>query len=350
MSARSRLLAVVAAQKRREADAARAESDLLYLRDIHLAAAIQQLAHQQHQQHRAALHALLQTSAHVSDDGSICILLHDHCLGSGWLGKAALASTAAQQQLEATAVPEPCGAGSVFRFRVPTLCDEWRIQLSLVFDPQYDVPGFVRTPVAVHVDSHHIDALDAAVPCTDLPPHRHCRGQDAELDLPCLCEIWLSMAGQKEPGQPKPDLHPLARPLLLALLFDALPPQPHRRVAAILAGSYSAEFCMPGAADQRDAVTLMCVPEHGRLALRIRSHNPVAFSAAVAAVAARLLLLLLGRDAGPCAQALGDLQAKHARLAAALARGSEEAPAAHADFVLVEDVEPTAILALGERE
>ncbi|KAJ1858743.1 hypothetical protein GGF49_000573 [Coemansia sp. RSA 1853] len=156
-------------------------------------------------------------------------------------------------------------------------------------------------------------------------------------ELPHVCEIWLALS-DPESRTSTGATCAQARHLLSALLFENLPPQAHQRNASIMVGSYTAEFRLIGADSSQPSTTVMCVPEHGHLALRISSPCALAYCAVVAAIAERLMLLLGASNNGNVSFAvLSDLQAECAEaVGGLLAESSEPDTLSRADFALVE--------------
>ncbi|KAI9470193.1 hypothetical protein BX667DRAFT_533644 [Coemansia mojavensis] len=298
----SELLAIVAQQEAHAKEEAAAKKQVAYLQDIHLALVLQRLDQQ-------SKSAFLETSIHVSKAGTVCVVLHNQQLGSSWRGKsgskiagnmsnsllnrhvgrAQFVSLTTRRELHLDTRPETRDCDSVFEFQPPNLCDEWTVDLTLIYEPQYELPRFMALPIAVSISTHHIDALDAIAPCSS--PANTPAYLGPKCELPNLCEIWLVPAQHgKECSFQNDDS--LARRLLFALLFENLPPQAAQRISAIMVGSYSAEFCLLDPAARNASVSVMCIPEDSHLSLHIRSSNWLAYSAVVAAIAGRLILLL----------------------------------------------------------
>ncbi|KAJ2428002.1 hypothetical protein GGF47_001538 [Coemansia sp. RSA 2524] len=223
--------------------------------------------------------------------------------------------------------------GSVFRFQLPTHCVEWTVRLALVYEPQYKVPAYVSIPASTYISSHHIDALDFIVPCSGIDQ----AATPAATELPHVCEIWLALSDSDSRISTGATCVQAQR-LLSALLFENLPPQAHKRIRSIMVGSYTAEFCLFGVDDSQSSTTVMCVPEHGHLALRISSPCALAYCAVVAAIAERLMLLLGASSDGNVSFAvLSDLRAECAEAVGGLLVGSDEPDTpSRADFALVE--------------
>ncbi|KAJ1790598.1 hypothetical protein LPJ67_002103 [Coemansia sp. RSA 1938] len=223
--------------------------------------------------------------------------------------------------------------GSVFRFQLPTHCVEWTVRLALVYEPQYKVPAYVSIPASTYISSHHIDALDFIVPCSGIDQ----AATPVATELPHVCEIWLALSDSDSRISTGATCVQAQR-LLSALLFENLPPQAHKRIRSIMVGSYTAEFCLFGVDDSQSSTTVMCVPEHGHLALRISSPCALAYCAVVAAIAERLMLLLGASSDGNVSFAvLSDLRAECAEAVGGLLVGSGEPDTpSRADFALVE--------------
>ncbi|KAJ2503374.1 hypothetical protein GGH96_000395 [Coemansia sp. RSA 1972] len=276
-------------------------NELAYLQDVHLAVALQRLDQQ-------TIRLFLKTFIYVSDVGDVCIVVRDQQLGEGWFG-------------------------SVFRFQLPTHCVEWAVRLALVYEPQYKIPAYVSIPASTYISSHHIDALDFIVPCNNIDR----AATPVATELPHVCEIWLALSDSDSRISTGATCAQAQR-LLSALLFENLPPQAHKRIRSIMVGSYTAELCLFGADTSQPSTTVMCVPEHGHLALRISSPHALAYRAVVAAIAERLMLLLGASSDGNVSFAvLSDLQAECAEAVGGLLSepGEPDTPSM-VDFALVE--------------
>ncbi|KAJ2304826.1 hypothetical protein H4S02_009267 [Coemansia sp. RSA 2611] len=132
-----------------------------------------------------------------------------------------------------------------------------------------------------------------------------------------------------------------AQRLLFTLMFENLPLQAHQRISTTMIGSYSAQFCLPDTTDRQPCVSVMCVPEHRHLALRISSASHIAYGATVAALANRLVLLLsVGNDADPTSlQSLRDLQTKYTDFVGKILQDADPPDLSpKVDFALVEQV------------
>ncbi|KAJ2271646.1 hypothetical protein EV176_003914 [Coemansia sp. RSA 451] len=326
MCAGNELVAIIANQESREAEETKLKNELAYLQDVHLAVALQRLDQQ-------TIRLFLKTFIYVSDVGDVCIVLRDQQLGEGWLGRATFESSIAEHKLSLDSKANVLDQNSVFHFQLPTHCVEWTVRLALVYEPQYKVPAYVSIPASTYISSHHIDALDFIVPCSGIDQ----AATPAATELPHVCEIWLALSDSDSRISTGATCVQAQR-LLSALLFENLPPQAHKRIRSIMVGSYTAEFCLFGVDDSQSSTTVMCVPEHGHLALRISSPCALAYCAVVAAIAERLMLLLGASSDGNVSFAvLSDLRAECAEAVGGLLVGSGEPDTpSRADFALVE--------------
>ncbi|KAJ2778289.1 hypothetical protein GGI15_004224, partial [Coemansia interrupta] len=185
---------------------------------------------------------------------------------------------------------------SEFCFRLPSIQDEWVAEIFLRFDPSdagstaaEAALAEIHVPQAVeaHVDSIHVDILDALQPCAADGQEQHGYGAgvpdaNQEYSVPHLCELWIATA----PGS-SGSVATMAPRLVSALLFEKLPLQgAHSKVSAVMISPTMAEFSVP------DRVSVMCVCETDRLALRISSHGHAAYVSVVVAMIKRLALLL----------------------------------------------------------
>ncbi|KAJ1832565.1 hypothetical protein LPJ73_007984, partial [Coemansia sp. RSA 2703] len=120
----------------------------------------------------------------------------------------------------------------------------------MVLGPEWTVTDLtkIHIPQAVeaHVDSIHVDILDALQPCAADTAEQYlgnASGSDAEAEylVPHLCELWIIAAHGSSRS-----MAAIAPELLSALLFEKLPPQSaHNKVAAVMISPTMAEFCVP---------------------------------------------------------------------------------------------------------
>ncbi|KAJ2598986.1 hypothetical protein H4R99_003888 [Coemansia sp. RSA 1722] len=217
--------------------------------------------------------------SYISDKDVLNIVVRGQRLGNGWTGKSAeLGNSLAE-------IFEP--SGSLFRFQLPTILEEWSLDFSLVFDPQYTVPGFVSLPVLRPINTIHIDALDSLQPCSD-QDHAAQAQLDAVAAIPHLCEVWV-----KPESMNTSELSDLAPKLLLALLFEKISPlKAHQIMSAVMISPTAAEFRIPSVSGNPGYVNIMCICEHGRLALRLCSAIKDVYLGVLVAIIKRLCLLL----------------------------------------------------------
>ncbi|KAJ2225410.1 hypothetical protein IWW45_007890 [Coemansia sp. RSA 485] len=207
-------------------------------------------------------------------------------LGTDILGNATMVSETTGKSAELgnslAEIFEPSG-----RFQLPTILEEWSLDFSLVFDPQYTVPGFVSLPVLRPIDTIHIDALDSLQPCSD-QDHAARAQLDAAAAIPHLCEVWV-----KPESMNTSELSDLAPKLLLALLFEKISPlNAHQIISAVMVSPTAAEFRIPSVSGNPGYVNIMCICEHDRLALRLCSAIKDVYLGVLVAIIKRLCLLL----------------------------------------------------------
>ncbi|KAJ1721945.1 hypothetical protein LPJ53_003578 [Coemansia erecta] len=238
------------------------------------------------------------------------------------------------------------GPGCKLCFKLPSTQDEWMAEIFLRFDPSdadttatATALADVHVPQAVeaHLDSIHIDILDALQPCAADSLERHgcgARGLDADQNysVPHLCELWITAA----PGT-SGSVAAMASGLVPALLFEKLPLQgAHSKAAAVMISPTMAEFSVP------DHVSIMCICETDRLALRISSHGHAAYVSVVVAVIKRLALLLdVDIDnAATAGGAAGVLSKRISELGDILRGEISEQTSRHVDFAVIECAAP----------
>ncbi|KAJ2377110.1 hypothetical protein IW150_001577 [Coemansia sp. RSA 2607] len=206
----------------------------------------------------------------------------------------------------------------------------------MVLGPEWTVTDLtmMRIPQAVeaHVDSIHVDILDALQPCAADTAEQHlgdASGPDAEAEysVPHLCELWIVAAHGSSRSTAA-----IAPELLSALLFEKLPPQSaHSKVAAVMISPTMAEFCVP------DQVNVMCVCEADRLALRMSSHSHTAYVSVVVAVIKRLALLLdVDLENTETAGGVAGILSKRSSELGNILRGKSAEPTTnHVDFAVI---------------
>ncbi|KAJ1810301.1 hypothetical protein LPJ56_005900 [Coemansia sp. RSA 2599] len=236
--------------------------------------------------------------------------------------------------------------GSLFKFQLPSLLEEWTVVFSLAFDPLYTVADFVSLPVSRPVDTVHIDILDSLQPC----PDTDMLAQDdfgAVADIPHVCELWI-----KPESMSTSELSDLAPKLLLALLFEKTSPlNAHQTISSVMISPTAAVFHIPG----RDLgnsgyVSAMCLCEGDHLALRLCSSRKDVYLGVLVATIKRLCLLFdldledkIGRTSRDLSDALNTRTQDLVRVLqntdkspSALSSDSERRSDMYSDFVFIE--------------
>ncbi|KAI8322116.1 hypothetical protein GQ54DRAFT_158330 [Martensiomyces pterosporus] len=286
---------------------------------------------------QSALCSLLDVACYISTKGSLNVVVRGQQLGQGWsgnilllsaslggrykclhhdthqitpallllraasagrgrvltVGKAILKSHLTQKEYEAAAPVELQDIGSVFCYKAPPLLEEWTISFYLLFNPSYNIPEFVHTPIVLPVDSLQVDVLDAILPpSVAIHPCSTVKAQPNSWSV-CACEIWIRPEAAPAGGSACTDIPAvlgMARGLLASLLLGNTLPQTLSRVKDVLLDSSTAEFRLPLASTS--VVTIISTAEPGRIVLCIKSACPLSYVIALAAIARRLTVLL----------------------------------------------------------
>ncbi|KAJ2726146.1 hypothetical protein GGI07_000785 [Coemansia sp. Benny D115] len=286
---KSAILSVLESNARREKEDSTAKTRTAYLRDVHLALVLQRV-----QESGVSPEPLFEIESFVEDStGALHIVLCNQRLGRGWKGKAAFSSDlSASTVVQNCAVEQGDSNDSVFCYKIPDSLDEWSVDFSLVFDPEYSVPEYILTPTTpVLIGNVHVDALDSMRPLasTDRVDILIRTNESEE----CLSEIWIVPSGSTADLGRFNDM--AASKLLLALLFESVDRNHSwKRIPAVMSSPNVAELRVPQTSQQHTGfVNILCIGEmDGCLSIRVRSGNCYVHAAVLLAMTKRLELLL----------------------------------------------------------